>query len=341
MSNEKVLLVSHDTRGLGSFRRQCKIAAAFHRLSPAIELFLATSCELSPPPFVHVLPVPLFAETPARAQLLLRYVREYRPQAILVDKHPFGVRMDFKPALSWAHKHGIPCFYGLRDILDHPERVKAEWLKAVPAITQHFHKVLVYGERALFDVEQYGLHPFHIVYCGYISGHEGGQAGSEGVLCTVGAGDCNLANDVLRIFSAATFRERKTLISGPRNTLSQSWHSRQEAIRFCPEMHALWSSHRAVVCLGGYNTLIEALAYGLHIICVPRIEPRLEQLVRAKLFAARGWLHLIHPEDLSVVMVEEKAVLPLHPCGRPALGGADVAALTIIHEAGLHSKVVS
>lgn len=341
MSKASVLFLSHDTRGLGSFRRQCKIATALHELSPATELLLATSCDLTPPPFIRVLPLPQYGEDQARGTLLLRYVQQHTPRAILVDKHPFGVRMDFKAALKWANSAEIPCFYGLRDILDHPERVKAEWLDVLPAIERYFCRVLVYGERELFDVGQYGLASPKVVYCGFVSGYDGGRPGAEGVLCTVGAGDSNLANHVLRVFSEAQFKERKTLVTGPQNTMPLRGDGPHHALRYCPDMSVLWSTHRAVICLGGYNTLIEAIAFGLHIVCVPRIEPRLEQLVRANLFASRGWLHCIHPEELSVATLEAKVSLPLRPRGRPALAGAETAARTILHEAGLHSEMVS
>jgi predicted glycosyltransferase len=244
--------------------------------------------------------------------------------------------MDFRPALLWAYGNGIPCFYGLRDILDHPDRIRAEWLDVLPSIARYFRKVLVYGQRDLFDVSQYGLPPKQTEYCGYVS-DEAGRHGSQGILCTVGAGDSNLANHVLKVFSDCAFPEHKTLISGPHSTFPLEGRSGQDNIRYCPHMDPLWSSHRAVVCLGGYNTLIEALAYGLHIICVPRMEPRLEQSVRAQLFAERGWIHCIHPEGLSVGALQKAAYQPLHPRDGPILNGAEMAARTIAHEAGLHS----
>ncbi len=47
MSEPAIILISHDTRGLGSFRRQCKIAAALHHQSPNTALYLTTSPKTS------------------------------------------------------------------------------------------------------------------------------------------------------------------------------------------------------------------------------------------------------------------------------------------------------
>jgi predicted glycosyltransferase len=55
----------------------------------------------------------------------------------------------------------------------------------------------------------------------------------------------------------------------------------------------------AVVGMGGYNTVVEAAAAGCPMVCVPRIRPRREQLIRAHAFARHRLLLLIEPGDLS------------------------------------------
>lgn len=341
MSEPAIILISHDSRGLGSFRRQCNIAAALHAQSSKAAIYLATSCTLPPPSFLHVLPLPTHFETRARSRLLLSYVQRYRPQALLVDKHPLGVRTDFEAALLWANQHSIPCFYGLRDILDHPERIRAEWVEVLPRIARCFRKVLVYGQRHLFDVTQYGLQPAQIEYCGYVCLAAPVCKSQEGILCTVGGGDSDLAAEISRLFWDCDLQGQKTLVSGPFNNVSLNAKSQHEQVCYSPNMSQMWATHRTVVCMGGYNTLIEALFYGLHVICIPRVAPRLEQLVRAQIFADRGWIHCLHPSQLSVESLQNAATKKLHPVGRPDFGGAEHAATTILHEIGLHSEMVS
>lgn len=336
MSDHCILLVSHDTRGMGSFRRQCKIAEALRALAPSLEILLATSSGLRAPSFVQVLELPPFQETQLRSSLLLRYVQEFAPNAILVDKHPFGVSMDSKAALFWAIDNDIVCFYGLRDILDHPERIRAEWNRLSSQIERCFRKVLVYGEQELFDVEQYGLLPAQVEYCGFVAGSERGRSAASGVLCTVGAGDCKLAAAVLATFEQCHFSERSTIVRGPYAKCVSRNGSSHTTFGYCASMHEQWTSHRCVVCLGGYNTLVEAMSYGLQIVCIPRTEPRLEQLMRARLFSERGWIEWIHPDDLTVGVVQESVHRPPTSRQRPALAGAEIAARAIIREARLH-----
>jgi len=69
---------------------------------------------------------------------------------------------------------------------------------------------------------------------------------------------------------------------------------------FIPHLSALFGSVDALVCMGGYNTLVEAAALGVPTVCVPRIRPRVEQLMRADAFQRLGLLQMCHPEQLTV-----------------------------------------
>jgi predicted glycosyltransferase len=66
----------------------------------------------------------------------------------------------------------------------------------------------------------------------------------------------------------------------------------------------LFGSLDALVCMGGYNTLIEAVALGIPTVCVPRVTPRVEQLMRAEAFEQLGLVHVcrlegLDPQDLA------------------------------------------
>ena len=53
-----------------------------------------------------------------------------------------------------------------------------------------------------------------------------------------------------------------------------------------------------VVAMGGYNTVTEVLSYRKHALIVPRVEPRLEQFVRAERLRDLGLLDVLHPDLL-------------------------------------------
>src|SRR5207245_5831655 len=69
--------------------------------------------------------------------------------------------------------------------------------------------------------------------------------------------------------------------------------------RFLDELGAQFASVDAIVSMGGYNTLVEAVSSGTPTVCVPRVRPSAEQLVRARAFAQRGLLRLLEPAALD------------------------------------------
>ena len=55
----------------------------------------------------------------------------------------------------------------------------------------------------------------------------------------------------------------------------------------------------AIVSMGGYNTLCEALVVGRPLVIVPRSTHKVEQQIRAEILASRGLARWVHPRDLG------------------------------------------
>jgi predicted glycosyltransferase len=93
----------------------------------------------------------------------------------------------------------------------------------------------------------------------------------------------------------------------------------------------------ALVTMGGYNTLCEALAWRKRAVVVPRSGPSAEQRMRSKIFAERGLVRLIEPEALSAErladslddLLGEPVTLPVD-APVPPLDGARRAARLIV-----------
>jgi predicted glycosyltransferase len=88
---------------------------------------------------------------------------------------------------------------------------------------------------------------------------------------------------------------------------------------FVPDLSQLFGSIDALVCMGGYNTLAEAVSKGVPTVCVPRTVPRREQLIRALAFERLGLLRVIEPGRLTTgtlgkviqsVIREKRAKMP-------------------------------
>ncbi|HEU5394271.1 MAG TPA: glycosyltransferase, partial [Candidatus Methylomirabilis sp.] len=80
-------------------------------------------------------------------------------------------------------------------------------------------------------------------------------------------------------------------------------------VDFTPQLRGYIAEADAIITMGGYNTLVEAIAVGKHVIVMPRTAPRREQLIRAKRFGERGLLRWMDPArcapgDLLRVVVE-------------------------------------
>ena len=66
-----------------------------------------------------------------------------------------------------------------------------------------------------------------------------------------------------------------------------------------------------VVCMAGYNTVVETVSRGLPVVCVPRPGPRAEQRLRAQAFADLGLLRVVEPEclDPAILRAEVTAAI--------------------------------
>ena len=61
----------------------------------------------------------------------------------------------------------------------------------------------------------------------------------------------------------------------------------------------LMAAADAVVSMGGYNSVCEALAVARPLVIVPRATHKVEQQIRAETLASRGLARWVHPKDLS------------------------------------------
>ena len=119
----KLLLYSHDTMGLGHFRRNIKIAQALKSTFPDIRLIMITGSPLADnagieniaeivklPPVVKIDSekydsaangVPYADTLKQRTELILNTVKNHLPDIVLIDHAPLGMKREILPALRW------------------------------------------------------------------------------------------------------------------------------------------------------------------------------------------------------------------------------------------------
>jgi predicted glycosyltransferase len=359
---DRFLFYSHDGLGLGHVRRNLSVARALTELAPRASVLVATSAEEAEsfgiPANVDVLKLPglrkLGNENYAarrlpvswrdvravRAKLLAAAVESFRPEVLLVDKQPLGAGGELVPALEAGRAAGARTVLGLRDILDEPAAVDAEWRASgvFDRIVDYYDRVLVYGQPDILDpVREYGF-PGGVAartrFCGYVvtpaiaSGRNGAPAAQvptsasarPRVLATAGGGEDGFALLSSFLEAASGARWQATVVAGPhcrpemeRRLSGLAADAGAAFLRFVPGLSAVFGSLDALVCMGGYNTLAEAAASGVPTVCVPRVRPRREQLVRAQAFARLGLLRLLEPRglDASALRAEVQSVLAL------------------------------
>jgi predicted glycosyltransferase len=353
--SKRVMFYSHDTFGLGHIRRTQKIANAISDGQKSI--LIACSSPLansfSSKPGIEYLNLPGFAKqvsgeylprsmnipleefTALRANLLLAAVKSFRPDMLIVDKEPLGVKGELLPTLRHVRDAGMPTrlVCGFRDILDEREKIEEEWTRkgVIKALGEFYDTLLVYGEKAHFDFErEYNL-PEHlgrkVIHTGYVQPKEslekeffaldfprdrpvvtftlgGGGDGWEYIDKFLTMLEERLAGDDLNFvllmgpFANQPLVERAKRLEAARTNV--------RVMGFTSNSIGLFERSRLVISMGGYNSVCELLHLRKYPLILPRVTPREEQLIRARVFKARGLCDFIHPADLSPISLSVK-----------------------------------
>lgn len=179
----RIALYSHDTMGLGHFRRNLAIARSLSRLRPVPHILLLTGAreaglfplpagtDLVSLPVVHKdargtyaadnLGVSLSELTDLRSCVLDATIAQFAPDVLVVDKVALGLAGELAGTLQrLASDASTRIVLGLRDVLDDPATVRREWAddETLAAIERFYDAVWVYGDRRVYDlVEELGM----------------------------------------------------------------------------------------------------------------------------------------------------------------------------------------
>lgn len=383
----RFLMYSHDGVGLGHLRRNIAIAEALTSASPESSVLLASGTtpvgQLTGSGSIDFLKLPELRKIDnaeygprrlavsqrdilnLRSNLLRTAVESFKPDLILVDKHPLGAGSEMESALLGGKAHGAVAVLGLRDILDSRESVHHEWFETdlVSRVPEIYDRVLVYGQQDIFDpVAEYNFPETiaeRVQYCGYVVHQENSTAASDTgfariirqrrerplVLATVGGGEDGFP--ILKTFinAAAGAPWQGAVVAGPMMPREEmQWLQRASTDTgvffepFVAGLDGFISSFDAVICMGGYNTLLEAAKARVPTICVPRKFPRREQEIRACTFQRLGLVRTLFPENLYPahmrgeidVLIQDTRGRTLAPHHTLDTSGAEQAALELL-----------
>src|SRR6266704_264046 len=301
-----LLLYAQDHKGLGHITRTLTIARHLLAAHPDAVAYVATESPITrdfvlPERCDYIkLPTRLTprraSPTPGdsaddarfrrlRAELLRDVALGLAPDLVLVDHEPLGHKGEFSDGLSAlkAQSPGTKFVFGLRDIMDDIGRIRGQWreLGVYDALEQLYDGIAVYG------------------------------LPEQGPLLAASVGSGSDGYPVLDAACTAVDRLRQTfpdlvavLVTGPfmpagERTLLEARAT--PACRVVPEADTLelMAAADAILGMGGYNSVIEALAAARPLVIVPRATHKVEQQIRAETLAAQGLAQWVHPKDLN------------------------------------------
>ncbi len=342
LEDARILMYSHDTFGLGHLRRCRTIAHSLVEDFRGLQVLIISGATIAGAfdyrarvDFVKIPSVIKLrngeyqsmerhvdiADTLKMRQSVIRSTAEmFQPDIFIVDKEPMGLRGEVEDTLSYLKARGTTLILGLREVMDAPDLLEAEWrgkdmLRKIGAM---YDTVWVYGPPDFYDPLT-GLDvPANVrakmKFVGFLQrslsrtvepGHR--PKGDYLLVTTGGGGDgADLVHNVIHAYQQdAGLKHRALVVLGPymparkrRKLIAKSAGIPLiEMIEFDNRMEELIAGARGVVAMGGYNTYCEILSFDKPALIVPRVAPRQEQLIRARRAAELGMVEMFLPEE--------------------------------------------
>jgi predicted glycosyltransferase len=384
-----IMFYCHDSYGLGHLRRTLTLARYLRTCAPAINQLIVTGSPLAHdlllpedgdyvklPSVVKTgqdeyaarsLPLPFERISRMRAEMVQSAARNVRPDALLVDHAPAGLKGEVVPALRELRRSSeTRLIVGLRDVVDEAPRVRASWRRegVYELLEDVYDLVLVYGDPRVYDVvSEYRLSARvarKTRYVGYLARDTDrtpeevrralGVQAEKLVVATVGGGGdgVELLEAVLRGLQQSNGGFETLVVAGPlmsadsRERLAKLADacSHVRLVSFVDDLQSTIAAADVVVSMGGYNSICEILSAERPAVIVPRVAPRREQLIRAEALSERGVVRTIHPDDLTpariIAEVEQLLGETTGEAGDLNLNGLPAAAAeleAVLHEA--------
>ena len=317
------------------------------------------------------LPLPFDDIRAMRERILWSSVLHYRPDVLLVDHMPHGAMSELVPALEALReaKPEATIVLGLRDILDAPDVISRRWKAegAFEVIERFYDQILVYGSRDVFDMAaQYRFPPgtaSKLRYCGYLctaatgrsaarirATHRKGMKDNGRLIVAMAGGGADAFSMMDTLVAAvpeilSRHAVNLVLVTGPLMPAADRRALAVQAAGLPVRVRASVADPLSyveaadlVVTRAGYNSTIEILRSGTPALLVPRPGPSAEQRTRARLFANRGWIDAVDPDELDAERLAHAVVAALRQ--RQPLMDGDAPDLGGLESAGRHLKAV-
>ncbi|PSJ56965.1 glycosyltransferase family protein [Kumtagia ephedrae] len=372
----RILMYSHDTFGLGHLRRCRAIAHSLVEDFRGLQVLIISGAQIAGAfdyrarvDFVKIPSVIKLRngeytslerhidlhETLKMRQSIIRHTAEtFQPDIFIVDKEPLGLRGEVEETLAYLKTRGTTLVLGLREVLDAPHLLDAEWTRrdVMRKIGLFYDMIWAYGPPDFYDpLTGLDVPPSvraKMNFVGFLqrslSNDEVPDHRPEGdyILVTTGGGGdgADLIHDVIHAYQQDPGLTHKALIMlGPYMPSKK----RQRLIakgakipfieirEFDNRMEELIAGSKGVVAMGGYNTYCEILSFDKPALIVPRVAPREEQLIRARRAAELGLIDMLLPEEAEDAQRFAAALKALPNRAPPSKSRPDLRLEGLVH----------
>lgn len=305
LNDARILMYSHDSFGLGHLRRCRTIAHALVEDYRGLNVLIISGATIAGAfdyrarvDFVKIPSViklrngeytsmdrhiDLQETLKMRRSIIYHTAESFQPDIFIVDKEPMGLRGEVEETLAYLKGQGTKLVIGLRDVMDAPQLLEAEWKRndVMTKIGKFYDHVWIYGPS--FHDPLTGLDVPQTVrdkmdFVGFLQRSKT-QAetvahrpeGDYLLITTGGGGDgSELIDDVINAYRHDSELTHKALVVlGPYMPADQRQRFMSsvadipyiEIIEFDNRMEDLVAGAQAVVSMGGYNTVCEILSF--------------------------------------------------------------------------------
>ncbi len=175
LEHVRILMYSHDTFGLGHFRRCRAIAHAIVGRFKGVSVVIVSGSQIAGAfdfrARVDFVKIPSVIKLyngeydsigehisideilMMRKQIIQRTAEVFRPDVFIVDKEPLGLQGELEPTLEMLRAANTRVVLGLRDVMDAPNLLDKEWRKrdVLEKMAKYYDRIWVYGPQAFWD----------------------------------------------------------------------------------------------------------------------------------------------------------------------------------------------
>lgn len=364
LEHVRILMYSHDTFGLGHLRRCRAIAHAIVEQFKGVSVLIISGSQIAGAfnfrARVDFVKIPSVIKLyngeydsigeyidvgdilEMRKLIIQRTAEAFQPDIFIADKEPMGLKGELIPTLSVLRDTETVTVLGLRDVMDSPELLAAEWEKSgmVEKIDTYYDRVWVYGPETFWNPLQGFDLPKRLqdrmVYTGFLDRETQDRTGTDApavpeeyILATGGGGGDGIA--LMEQILAARELDRDNdfpivMVLGPfmksdsreRIRLRASHLPNVTVLDFESQMEVLIRNSAAIIGMCGYNTFCEAMSFNKRILFVPRVTPREEQLIRARRASELGLCEMLLPEEAATPSLLARKLRELPSIDKPS-----------------------